>query len=459
MFSSMTLDELLNGDEALVTAWLRDEGLLHECDCGYTVYDPDNVNSAVQTTWGDERCDEIYSWACGLADKHGWLFLESAQPEFGIYHCQYCEESEWSLFMDLEKIAESAESVESEPTVSSVVAELPKKNNEHLVVYIDESYSDQFPRSLDGSLAYAALIIPQSQVENLENRVAQIRSESYRGRPARELKYNKLSKRPGLLERIGLRVVALLREFPEARIVGIYVPQRGYFGEKKRSIIAVSHYGKTRPNDADLQRVDSTDSIEAAVTEVPNNLAHLVASCVSSFVGSHAASAKIIFDPRSKELDEGLEAKLENFVPSIPIKVPLLKHAAAIVMPWPTASSERIGNRISYGFLRSSHELPGLQLADFLAGDIRTFFNEVQELLDAATTTDPLVNRRVMFPEAFRVGRISNELLGKLHNRIGKSFLPQYRRRLVNRRISYYTGNGQMRNLDTETGEVFDLMD
>jgi Protein of unknown function (DUF3800) len=456
----MTLDDLLRGDESEVSEWLRGEDLLHECDCGYTVYDPDDVNSAVQETWGDAPCDEIFEWACGLADRFGWLFVESAQSELGIYHCQHCKESEWSLLMDMEKIVSTpiSETSSSESTASPATPQAPKAN-ERLVVYIDESYSDEFPRRQDGSLAYAALVIPESQVENLESRVAQILSESYRGRPASELKYSKLSKHPGLLERVGSRVVKLLSEMPESRVIGVFVPRAGYFGEKTRSIIAVSHYKGSEPNEDELRRVESTTSVEAAVRNVPNNLAHLIASCVSSFVGYHAAFAKIVFDPRSKQLDEALVAELETFVPRIPVNVPLIRHGDAIVTSWPTADSERVGNRVSYEYLRSSHESPGLQLADFVAGDIRTFFNEVPDLLDAATTTSPLVNRRVLFPETFRVGRIGREILAKVHKRTGRSFLPQYRDRLVNRLISHYTRNGQMRNLDTETGEVFDLMD
>src|ERR1043166_7883424 len=101
LFQHMTLDELLRGDERIVSEWLHAEDLLHECDCGYIVYEPDDVSSAVQETWGDARSDEIFQWACELADRFGWLFLESAQPKYGIYHCQHCQESEWSLLLDL----------------------------------------------------------------------------------------------------------------------------------------------------------------------------------------------------------------------------------------------------------------------------------------------------------------------------------------------------------------------
>ena len=258
---------------------------------------------------------------------------------------------------------------------------------------------------------------------------------------------------------MGSRVVKLLDEIPEACVLGIFVPQSGYFGEKRRSIKAVSHYKGSTPSDAELERVESTNSINDAVRHAANDAARLIASCVSSFVGSRGAFAKIVFDPRIKQLDEALVSGLEATLPNIPGNVPLFRHGDAIVTAWPNANSQRLGNRVRYELLRSSHKSRRLQLSNFLAGDIRTFFNETQELLDAVTSAAPLVNRKVLFPEAFRVGRISSEIMAKVHNRTGKSFLRQYRDRLVDGLISYYTCNGQMRNFNTETGDVFDLMD
>jgi hypothetical protein len=96
----MTLADLLEGDGALVENWLREKELIHECDCGYTVYDRDDVNYAVQDEWGDDRCDEIHQWACDLANRFGWLFVEAARPEHDIYKCQYCAGSELSLLLE-----------------------------------------------------------------------------------------------------------------------------------------------------------------------------------------------------------------------------------------------------------------------------------------------------------------------------------------------------------------------
>ena len=75
------LDNLLHGDEAEIESRLSERNLIHECDCGYSVYDPWAVNEAVQAEWGDERCDEIHDWACGLSNRFGWLFLESSNPD------------------------------------------------------------------------------------------------------------------------------------------------------------------------------------------------------------------------------------------------------------------------------------------------------------------------------------------------------------------------------------------
>jgi len=133
----MELDELFDGSESEIAEWLRERNLLHECDCGYTVYDEDGVAQAVQEEFGDERCDEINQWAWNLANDYGWLWLdESSRPQHGIYHCQHCADSEWSLLMDIEKLAEAADRDDEDGAV-----ETEKPLGEPCMVYVDESYS------------------------------------------------------------------------------------------------------------------------------------------------------------------------------------------------------------------------------------------------------------------------------------------------------------------------------
>lgn len=454
----MKLDDLLEGDESVIVKWMHRKGLLHECDCGYTVYDPDEVNSAVQERWGDRRCEEINDWSHGLADQFGWLFLESSVPELAIYHCHHCAGAEFSLLLDLEKVA-SANPNRAQITKSDPVAAAEETPRERLLVYLDESYSDQFPRKVGGALAYGALILPESQIHAVEEAVGQILKESYRGIPPKELKYSKIAKSGRLLETVGHRVVNLLCETAGLTVAGIFVPRSGFFGERKRSIEAVSHYAGTAPSAAELQDVESPDAVEAAVRDAANTIAQALACCLANHIGARNACAKLIFDPRSKELDEPLINELKALLPLISINVPCLRHGNSIVTNWPHPEQESLGNRVEFELNCSSQDCRGLQIADFLAGDIRAFFSEVDELLDVATYPGPLTNKRVIFPEVFRIGRITEGCMAKLKQRCGKSFVPRYRKRLVNGLISYFTRNGQMRNLNTETGEVFDLMD
>lgn len=181
--------------------------------------------------------------------------------------------------------------------------------------------------------------------------------------------------------------------------------------------------------------------------------------CVASYIGDRNFRAKIIFDPRSKKLDELLAKNLEEILPKLPINVPLIPHGTAIVMPKPSPSMKRIGNTITIDISASSEETPGLQLADFIAGDIRTFFNEVAEPLEEALYQEPLVNKKVLFVEAFRQGELSEQTKKKIKTYKGKSSLPLYMRHFANGIISCYTRNGQMRNVHLQTGVVWDLMD
>jgi hypothetical protein len=74
------------------------------------------------------------------------------------------------------------------------------------VVYIDESYTNEFPRIPDGSLSFGALIIPESAVLTVEQGVAGIISANYRGSKPDELKYSAISRHAGLLEGVGRSV-------------------------------------------------------------------------------------------------------------------------------------------------------------------------------------------------------------------------------------------------------------
>ena len=456
----MTLDELLNGDEYTISKWMSKHDLIHTCDCGYSVYDLDAVNEAVQAEWGDDRCNEIYDWSCNLSNCYGWMFLESSRPEYKIYHCQYCAKSELSLLFDIGKISSSSNlNEQNTKSESSEKLKLDIATKERLVVYVDESYTSEFPRKEGGSLAYAALIVPESAVGQIENEVSRILEESYRGSPPNEIKYKKISSRPQLLKRIGTNLVNLIHAIPNSAIIGLFVPQEGFFGERLRSIEARAQYDGNQPAQSELEEVTSVSSVEQAVREAANILAQNLAACIASYIASRNANATIRFDPRTKELDQALRNTLKDFLPRIPVNVPFIRHGSRIVTFRTNAKMERLGDRVNFNFDQPSHKCPGLQIADFLTGDIRVFFEENPQFLELSTLSELLVNKHVLFPQVFKVEKVNHEIMKKVSSRSGQSFLPSYRTILANGLVSYYTKKGQMRNFDTQSGIVYDLVD
>jgi len=456
----MTLDELLNGDEYTISKWMSEHALIHTCDCGYSVYDPDAVNEVVQAEWGDDRCNEIYDWACNLSNCYGWMFLESSASKHKVYHCQYCAESELSLLFDIDKIYSSSNL--NEQNAKSESSDKPKLDiaiKERLVIYVDESYTPGFPRKEGDSLAYAALIVPKSAVGQIENEVSRIIEESYRGHRPKEIKYKEIRKSPRLLKRIGTNLVNLIHAIPNSAIVGLFVPQEGFFGERLRSIKAIAQYDGNQPAQSELEEVTSVSSVEQAVRKAGNILAQNLAACIASYIASRNANATIYFDPREKELDRALRDALKDFLPRIPVNVPLIRNGSTIVTSRTNAKMERLGNRVELNFDKHSHECPGLQIADFLTGDIRVFFEENSQFLELSTSSELLVNKHVLFPQVFKVGKVNHEIMKKVSSRSGQSFLPSYRTILANGLVSYYTKKGQMRNFDTQSGIVYDLVD
>lgn len=452
----MTLKELLEGDESEVSEWLGARNLLHECNCGYTVYDVDDVNGAVQEEWGDEQSDEIYQWACDLSNQFGWLWIESSEPKYDIYHCQHCDGTEFALMMDLGRKAhamseESDESSDDEPVVNS-------EPGEPCVVYVDESYTNGFPREVGGSLSFAAFIIPESAIEAVQQGVEEIIKANYRGSGPDELKYSAISKRPGLLERVGRGVADLINRIPSSAVIAIYVPRSGLFGERLRSLRAIGHYEKQPPTEEELAAVDSKEAVEAIVGKAANGIAQTIAVCVGHYLGSRNLSGRVIFDPRNKNQDEPLLKALQEHLPLTPINQPLIPHQDRVVTVPPGKDMERLGDRVKVEIAADSHQARGLQIADFIAGDIRTFFSEVPEILTEATSDEPLVNEGILFHQLFRRSELSAATMEKL-KKPGRSSLLLYRERLANNIVSCYANNGQMRNVNLAQGDIHDIMD
>ena len=458
--SEVTLEALLHADEETVEGWLRERDLVHECDCGYTIYDPDGVNEAVQAQWGDEHCDEIFDWACNLSNRFGWLFLESSNPECEIYHCQHCAVSEWSLLLDMERVASKAE---GQVRAGAAPRDHGDAKTEEpptpLLVYVDESYETEFPRKPGGCYAYAAVAIPESANAALGDKLKTILTECYRGRLPKEMKHKKIADSRRLLECIGPKVVELLSGIPGCAVFGLFVPRDGYFGETTRGLTAAAYYEGKEPEPEELAQIVSASAVEQAVRHASKELATTLAGCIASYVAGRGCSASIILDPIAAKVDQPLLDALRDVFPGLPIEMPHIRHGDAVVTLPPSSHTERLGDRVACGVGPPSEECPGLQLADFFAGDIRAFFIETPEMLTDAISSGSLVNKRLLFPQLYKVSRVAPGTMAKMQNRAGTSFLPLYRRYLAKGLVSCCTVNGQMRHTNTRSGEVFDLID
>lgn len=453
----MKLDELLHGEDYDVTAWLRSKKLVHTCTCGYDVYDPEEVSAAVQRRWGDRRCDEIHSWACDLSNRFGWLFIETSNAKHDIYHCQYCAGSDWGLLMDMMAIAGPEGSKRRRAAAKAPAGKRARR--EKYLVYVDESYTNEFPRLPGGSLALAALVLSASDAKKLEPGLKGIFAAAYRGGEPGELKYSRVSKRPGLLARVSAEVGALISSLPSAAVIALYVPSEGLIREKVRVARAVAHYAGRAPTADELTEPTTKESVERAVRDSVHGMAQSLSIAVANFLGMKNARAEICFDPRRDEADRRLSAELADLLPKIPIDIPLIPHDGVIVMPRPSPSMKRLGRRVRINTSLPSDQSPGLQLADFLAGDIRAFFSDVPELLTEATSDELILNERVLFLQAFRPTELSGATKEKIAKYSGKSALPLYRSKLVHGLISCYALNGQVRNVSLDEGMVYDIPD
>jgi len=334
-----------------------------------------------------------------------------------------------------------------------------ERQGEHLLVYVDESYEGEFPRKPGGCYAYAAVVIPESAAAGLGDKLNAVLSECYRGRLPKELKHKQVADSRRLLDCIGPKVIDLLKKIPGSAVLGLFVPRDGYFGEKTRGLKAAAYYQGEEPPAEELADVTSELAVEQAVGVAANELASTLAGCIACYVAGRGCTATVILDPIAAEADQPLLDALHDLLPRIPLNMPHIRHSDAVVTLPPSRNSERLGDKVQCEVGPPSHECPGLQLADFFAGDIRTFFTETPEVLTDVLSTEPLVNKRLLFPQLYRVRRLGTETMAKIRERSGKSFLSLYRGLFAKHVVSCCTMNGQMRHIDLHSGEAFDLID
>ena len=146
------------------------------------------------------------------------------------------------------------------------------------------SRTRKIPTKRGGSLSYAAFIIPESAVERIGEGIGRIFTACYSGQPPSELKYRRIKKQPRLLQCIGTELAALIRATPSCAIIGLFVPQDGFFQERVRSIKAIAEYNGEEPNEAELKEATSSSSVEQAVGKTANRVAHTLACCIASYV-------------------------------------------------------------------------------------------------------------------------------------------------------------------------------
>lgn len=293
----------------------------------------------------------------------------------------------------------------------------------------------------------------------LEKTIKDIISTYYRGSTPKELKYQKYSKHLGLLEKVGNRISEFLTQTPGVTVIGLYVPRDGYFAEMARSYKAFDYYKGRAPDFDDIAKIKSQERIEKAVREAWRDFAFTLAACVGQYISGLNGKAKLYFDPVSAKHDHPSFTMIREILPKLPIDEPAIRQGNKILTVWPSEKAKRLRKRVRLAQSLTSEKCPGLQVADFVAGDLRTFFDENPAFIDAALTEELLINKNVLFPQSHYVKTVSPTLMKKVMRKTGRSFLPQYRSALAHGLISYYTSHGHMRAFDTVNAEFRDMVD
>jgi len=450
----MTLDELLSSNEQELIEWLSRYNVIHKCDCGYVVYDYSQINEIVQEEFGNEKCDEIFYWACNLSNKFGWMDIDhdTSDRKNNIYHCQYCAESEFSLINDILQIAHSNQIVDNDDENISA-NEIVSKNK--YIVFIDESYSDQFPLN-NGIYVYAAIIIPECECSNLCLEFNNAIKLSYdKGKSPKEFKYKKFKKNGNKLRiKIGENIAKAINNVKNLSIMTFVVPSDGIVNLQINDEKAFNYYEGKNTSDEVISGIKSQENKKQLVSNSYLYFTQIIINALIFYLNSLNATAKIIFDPVNNSYNDSISKETGKILElNLPIDTKLLRRKNKIILL--NYVFKPVKDFIEIVKPAPSSELcMGLQLADFCAGDIRNFFEENHTIFSDCDNGNLLIPKNLILQELNHVSETNIKKL--LYN---NSFLSLYKEKFAKNLMSMCTTNGHLRHFNIISGEFFDLMD
>lgn len=336
--------------------------------------------------------------------------------------------------------------------------------NEVYLLFIDETFREFF-RLTDpnGYLCYAAVGIPEKEYEFFKRALAKVFAiyESYivgdSGLHLRELKFEDFRRMSRTQrEYIASKVSKLLKMYG-AFFIGFYTRVAGVVMEHVRSDLVGE--ATAVPDDHRKLYEDAADQLRSELqgvgqSAVIEKILRFPILGTAEFLTYFGCKFKVLCDPRETKEDKAVQRAIDHLI---------AEHLARIA---PETAASYLGMDNS----RESHLEPGLQVADLLAGEVRSLFENNPALLTAGSSLvliDGHSREEIewweapggVFQKLGRVHKLPSEIRDLLKRTDGTNCIPLYRQSLAAGLLTCYTDLGQPRHIEVFEGNFFEQTD
>jgi hypothetical protein len=336
--------------------------------------------------------------------------------------------------------------------------------NETYLVFMDETFRAFFGLERpQGYLCYAAVGIPEKEYEYVKRSLARIFDEYERyvvgdsGNHLQEFKFEEFKKLPrekreGLASQIG-KTIKLAGGF----VMGFYTRVAGIVMERVRTNLI---------GDADVVPNDHKALYDEAAAELRMELegvgqsqaiAHILRvplSAMAHFLESSGCKFHVLCDPRESKEDKAVQLSIDDYV----------RNHFGRALP------KEAGLYLGLDNTRPSHTEIGLQLADMLAGEVRSLFeahpglvteNSRLEIVSSSSRED-VEWWETSFGIHQKLGhliRMPDYLVRAVERADGTNCLALYRHSLASGLLTCFTDLGQPRHIEVFEGNFFQQLD
>lgn len=331
-------------------------------------------------------------------------------------------------------------------------------------LFIDETFREFFGLSdPTGYLCYAAVGIPEKEYAFFTRALGPVFAdyESYivgdSGLHAREFKFEDFRRMDrSQREDIAVRISKLMKMYG-AFFVGFYTHVSGVVMEHVRSeLVGVEtavpddHAKLYHDAAAELQELLQGVGQSAVIAKI----LRFPVLATANFLTYFGCKFKVFCDPRESKEDKAVQQAIDD----------LIKEHLTRVAPEEAASYLGMDNT------HQSHEERGLQMADLLAGEVRSLFENHGELLTSKSSLALIDghSREEMewweapagvFQKLGRLQKIPSDVQSVLERADGTNCIPLYRHSLAAGLLTCYTDLGQPRHIEVFEGNFFEQTD